>query len=193
MALRKYDPATEPFQVPIRARTPLPARGTPLRLYSGFDPLLQGQTRLGWPLGNCLEACYAGLLGVAVDSVPDPRRWVDPKTGKEVGEPALHLRLPALRTWLWDAFGLVTRQGAVVLDEDGRRDVPLRLQKKAAAEIDGGFDALPWIASGPSERGWNHAVLFRGRRLWHDPHPSRAGVLRVTGWTVFLSPSPSSE
>lgn len=37
-----------------------------------------------------------------------------------------------------------------------------------------------YMASGPSPRGVSHAVVMRGGRLVHDPHPSRAGLLEVT-------------
>lgn len=35
------------------------------------------------------------------------------------------------------------------------------------------------FVAGMSERGVLHQVLYRDGVLWHDPHPSRAGVLDV--------------
>lgn len=41
------------------------------------------------------------------------------------------------------------------------------------------------MAWGPSERGVRHAVVWiDGRMVW-DPHPSRAGLLRVTELIAF--------
>lgn len=35
------------------------------------------------------------------------------------------------------------------------------------------------LAYGPSARGVSHAVVYRMGKLAHDPHPSRAGLLKV--------------
>lgn len=35
------------------------------------------------------------------------------------------------------------------------------------------------LVAGMSPRGVMHQVIYRGRQLWHDPHPSRAGLLDV--------------
>lgn len=43
-------------------------------------------------------------------------------------------------------------------------------------ELDDPHDADP----GEVERGVMHQVLYRDGTLWHDPHPSRAGLLGVT-------------
>lgn len=50
-------------------------------------------------------------------------------------------------------------------------------------ELDDPSDAEPGevvFVCGPSERGALHQVLYRDGALWHDPHPSRAGLLGVT-------------
>lgn len=36
-----------------------------------------------------------------------------------------------------------------------------------------------YLASGPSLRGCSHMVVMRNGELWHDPHPSRQGIIRV--------------
>lgn len=36
-----------------------------------------------------------------------------------------------------------------------------------------------YLASGPSARGCLHMVVMRNGELLHDPHPSRAGLLKV--------------
>lgn len=42
------------------------------------------------------------------------------------------------------------------------------------------------VAIGPSERGVNHAVIAYDGKCWHDPHPSRAGLLRVTSYEIVI-------
>lgn len=138
------------------------------------------QTRLGSPLGNCLEATVAMLTGVGVDEVPDPRRAVRPGLRMEMGALSMRLRLPAMRRWL-KARGL----GAV----SGYGPRP---SKRLLAMAGRTRTPLFWIASGPAVRGWSHAVLYVTNpttgvsRLFHDPHPSQAGLLRVDRWTAIL-------
>jgi len=42
------------------------------------------------------------------------------------------------------------------------------------------------IGAGPSPRGIQHAVILRGGKMVHDPHPSRGGVTRVQRVTLFV-------
>lgn len=48
-----------------------------------------------------------------------------------------------------------------------------------------------YLADGPSERGCGHFVVMKDGKLVHDPHPSRAGLLRVDNvWSLMvLDPS----
>jgi len=46
-----------------------------------------------------------------------------------------------------------------------------------------------WIATGPAERGHNHAVVCKGDEVFHDPHPSEAGLLSITS-AMFLVADP---
>ncbi|UGY15151.1 hypothetical protein HAP48_0042605 [Bradyrhizobium septentrionale] len=43
-----------------------------------------------------------------------------------------------------------------------------------------------YLAYGPAERGVLHAVVYRGGKLAHDPHPSRAGLLQVDEVNVLV-------
>ncbi len=43
-----------------------------------------------------------------------------------------------------------------------------------------------WIASGPANRARNHAVLYKGPVMIHDPYSSREGLLAITA-ALFLS------
>ena len=131
------------------------------------------QSRFGFPMGNCLEACFATLLGVPLSSVPDPRN--EARTRRE-GAALIEDRERALQEWLHRTFTLtaVANAGAsppgVLIS---RSDVPLF-----------------WIASGPSERRLQHAVIYSNTKLLFDPHPSDAGLLSVNRWTVLAPLGP---
>lgn len=45
---------------------------------------------------------------------------------------------------------------------------------------------VTWIASGKAARGRNHAVVYRGEHMLHDPHQSRAGLIDITAATVLV-------
>lgn len=39
------------------------------------------------------------------------------------------------------------------------------------------FDGSYYLASGMTIRGTRHVCIYRNGYLWHDPHPSRTGLL----------------
>ena len=49
------------------------------------------------------------------------------------------------------------------------------------------------IAVGKSPRGMSHAVVYFNGALVHDPHPSRAGILRVEEINLFVPVDPSQK
>ena len=134
------------------------------------------QSRLGAPYGNCLEACYATLLGVPLRAVPDPR--VLAKTEEEAFD-LLPERVPVLRQWLHDKFTLCA------VGDEGDSPPGVLLRRKDIP--------LFWIASGPSERGLQHACVYSNGSLLFDPHPSDAGLLEVNHWTVLAPLGPLWE
>lgn len=44
-----------------------------------------------------------------------------------------------------------------------------------------------YLACGQTERGTHHMVVYRDGALWHDPHPSRAGLAKLD-FVYFLVP-----
>ena len=42
------------------------------------------------------------------------------------------------------------------------------------------------MAYGPSARGTQHSVIVLDGELWHDPHPSRAGLLSVEQYEIII-------
>lgn len=48
---------------------------------------------------------------------------------------------------------------------------------------------IPWgfaIGSGTSPRGFHHAVIVLNGAVWHDPHPSRAGIEAIAEYEVII-------
>lgn len=64
-----------------------------------------------------------------------------------------------------------------------------------------GFLLLTWeeerylpgyfIANGPSERGFEHSVVYKSTKMAHDPHPSRSGLDKITSVWALLPIDPS--
>lgn len=53
----------------------------------------------------------------------------------------------------------------------------------------GGVEEAPMgfaIASGPAERGLDHSTIYFNGALYHDPHPSDAGLVNVNGWMILI-------
>ncbi len=99
--------------------------------------------------GNCLAACVATYLGITLEEVPHFGEY-DPE-----GEPG---------AWWHLLVGFMAAHGLW----------PVKLDDPS--------EALPGEAVfvvGPGPRGVMHQVIYRDGVLWHDPHPSRAGLLGV--------------
>jgi hypothetical protein len=139
----------------------------------------QTQSRTGAPWGNCLEAAVATLIGIPLAEIPDIRSGAE-KHGVYRDEDLRALfavRLPALRRWLAERYGLLFATG------DGERPPWV----DAA-----GPDAPPlfWVASGRSQRGFLHAVVCADHELIWDPHPARTGIETVLRWGVIVPLGP---
>lgn len=105
--------------------------------------------------GNCVSACVATYLGVELASVPhfieqDPEATVDGSAGG-IG-------------WWWLLVGFMAGHGLWPVELD-------RVEDGEPGEL--------LFVAGPSIRGVLHQVLYRDGVLWHDPHPSKAGLLSV--------------
>ena len=109
--------------------------------------------------GNCVAACVATLLGEPLDRVPHfiefGIAYGDSEDVKEVSHG---------NNWWAMMLGFLAGRGLWVVELD--------------AVTDADPDELMLVA-GMSPRGVVHQVIYREGRLWHDPHPSRAGVLDV--------------
>ena len=64
-----------------------------------------------------------------------------------------------------------------------------------------GFHLIRWdqeiylpsffIANGPSPRGVEHSVVYKGTDMVHDPHPSKAGLEKITSVWALLPLDPA--
>lgn len=109
--------------------------------------------------GNCVAACVATVLGEPLDRVPHfiefGIAYGDSEDVKEVSHG---------HNWWAMLLGYLAGKGYWPVELDSLRDAD-------AHEL--------VLVAGMSPRGVVHQVIYRSGRLWHDPHPSRAGVLDV--------------
>lgn len=121
------------------------------------------QTRLG-EHGNCMPACLASILEVPIEAVPDP--WAVEVSGDY---------------WLqaWQRYTAV-HHGLLYVE-------PYERLARAVRPI--GFHLI----NGQGPRGHGHSVVgHAGETIW-DPHPSRAGLVRVETFGLLVPLDPEDE
>lgn len=109
--------------------------------------------------GNCVAACVASILGLPLDRVPHFIEF-----GIAYGDSDDVQAVSSGNNWWAMMLGFLAGHGLWVTE----------LEKVTDADPD---EYL--LVAGMSPRGVLHQVVYREGRLWHDPHPSRAGVLDV--------------
>ena len=122
--------------------------------------------------GNCVAACVATLLDLPLDRVPHFIEF-----GIAYGDSQEVESASAGNNWWAMMLGFLAGHGLWVVE----------LDKVTDAEVD-----EPVLVAGMSPRGVVHQVIYRSGRLWHDPHPSRAGVLDVRG-VLAVRPLPGFD
>lgn len=105
--------------------------------------------------GNCVSACVATFLGVPLATVP---HFVEYDGATVDGS-------PGGTGWWWLMVGYMAARGLWPFD---------------LGSVDDGEPGELLFVAGMSERGVLHQVLYRDGSLWHDPHPSRAGLVTLT-------------
>lgn len=117
------------------------------------------QTTFGHGRGNCVAACWATLLDLPIESVPD-------LTGGGVtdGESAASLRQHEAEGAFAESHGF----GLLMVPANARPGPCFRP-----------FDGWLHMASGKSPRGLSHRVVMRDGALVHDPHPDGGGLVDV--------------
>ena len=107
---------------------------------------------------GCWAACIATITGISLDDLAQPFSGED---GEEWVSSDGVDRWQQMQDWL------VTR-GWSLFHTYGR--------------IPRGYA----IACGQSPRGHYHAVVMKDGALWHDPHPSRAGLVKVEHYEYLM-------
>lgn len=108
--------------------------------------------------GNCVSACVATVLGVPLDQVPHFVEY-----GLALGDEPED-RVSNGNAWWAMMLGYFYGAGYELVELD-------------SAEAAERTEYL--LVAGMSPRGVLHQVVYRDGTLWHDPHPSRDGVLDV--------------
>lgn len=109
------------------------------------------------PEGNCQSAVLAMLLDLPLDAVPN---------FFEQGKNDLE--------W-WEAYyRFLEEQNFSFVIFAGEHAETRAKSTKGFYEV-----------SGPSSRGVEHAVVYKDGELWHDPHPSREGLLKVREVRIY--------
>ena len=117
-------------------------------------------------LGNCVSACVATFLDIPLAQVPHFLEQGEFVHKEALGRQGLDPEIPDVSCWWawWCGFMAGHRLG------------PVRLENVTDAE-----PGEIVFVSGPTNRtALHHQVLYRDGELWHDPHPSRVGVLEIT-------------
>ena len=109
--------------------------------------------------GNCVAACVATVLGLPLDRVPHFIEF-----GIAYGDSDDVAEVSHGNNWWAMMLGFLAGHGRWIAELDKVTDA----------------DRHEFVlVAGMSPRGVVHQVIYREGRLWHDPHPSRAGVLDV--------------
>jgi len=117
------------------------------------------QTIFGKSTGNCWAACVASLLEIDLEEVPNFCAKYDNDR------------------WFAETRKWLRTRGLEMLMLELSSDVDL-------ADL---FGHIYWIAGGKSPRGrYNHATIYRGAELVHDPHPDDTGLRGVPKDGAFL-------
>jgi len=106
----------------------------------------------GHPAGDCLRACVASVLGLAMEDVPHFVQYIEHPAGTDKS------------LWWWALIGFCRAYGWHVT-YDG-------------PAAPGGWA----LADGMSPRGHMHVCVAYAGEVVFDPHPSRGGLTKVDGW-----------
>lgn len=111
--------------------------------------------------GNCLSACVATYLARPLEDVPHFVETGEQLYRNELGRDAGEDRI----AWWAMLIGYMAAMGLW----------PVQLDS-----VDDADPGETVFVAGPSTRGVLHQVLYRDGELFHDPHPSRAGLVSIS-------------
>jgi hypothetical protein len=150
-----------------------------------MQKLIQTRTVTTHKTGNCLQTAIACVLDLPIDEVPDfsTMYWkaeeynrilkhYEPLYTKEKG--MNELTLNRLNLWYLVLYTFVVSQGY-----DIKHYYPHKENILPEYDIDLWLKDHPnefYLASGTSPRGVSHVVIYQNGKMYHDPHPSQAGL-----------------
>lgn len=111
-------------------------------------------------MGNCVSACVATILGLPLEQVPHFVEY-----GLCLGDSSEDVGgVSNGNAWWAMLLGFLYGHGYDLVELDS---------------VDDAERGEHLLVAGMSSRGVLHQVVYRDGGLWHDPHPSRDGVLDV--------------
>lgn len=129
------------------------------------------------PLGDCWSACIASILELDIVEVPHfYEKWPAKNYGPDKA-------LIEASDWLADR---------------GYRLLPIGyIDRGAARLIKGTICIVSGISPRSGEKKVEHAVVGRIKDdgsfdILHDPHPSRDGVVKITGFEIIIKMDPTN-
>jgi len=121
------------------------------------------QTILDTVKGDCVPACIASVLEIPIEDVPNVCLLYEDSWGQHLND-------------------FLRRYGIYMIS------LPVASCEEMAVPLLGYH-----LMGGPSIRGVKHCVVGKNGRMIHDPHPSRAGLLEIEYYDVFVTTNPSSR
>ena len=112
--------------------------------------------------GDCFGACVCSILETDLAAFPDLSAYFEPDQWNE---------------WQRQIDVYLMQHGYVHVDVEFRKDL-------RDVVVPRGW-SIPY---GPTVRSADrlHAVVAYDGRVIHDPHPSRAGLTSIQGWTLLV-------
>lgn len=129
------------------------------------DQTIFGDGSDGQPHGDCFRACVASILELLIGDVP---HFVE-----DGSKPGKH--------WIFELAAWLRLRGLAYIEAPA--DAPSIYGMLHVAKVH-------YIAMGPAARGFGHATVELDGDLVHDPHPSRAGLLKPERFGFFVALHP---
>jgi hypothetical protein len=127
--------------------------------------------------GNCMAACVASILELSLDQVPN----------FAAGNNSSGAWFPKMWDFLYPrGFEIVPYYLSGRVNPD---DTPLPDEVLNFLDLPEHLLKVHpyYLQCGPAARGFSHATVGRGGLIVHDPHPSRAGLIKTDHY-LFLCP-----
>lgn len=141
-----------------------------------WEPQRLTQTTFGTE-GNCWQTCCAMLLGVELDALPAQGDY-DKFRLKENGA----------REWYGPGYNNVLQ--AYLIKHHGlcyqEMHQAATLYEHIAVSAPGWHMMTGRTVRSDQFHGTRHVVVARFGEVWHDPHPSRAGLLEELRWAFLV-------